>query len=60
MDAQVGRVAPATIAGPTGQNVSKPLPRNHWPSLNWRSRGADVVRAGVAGDDLERVRGRDP
>ena len=34
-----GSSSPAgTIFGPIGQNVSKPLPRNHWPSPNWTSR----------------------
>ena len=34
-----GSSSPAgTTRGPTGQNVSKPLPRNHWPSANWMSR----------------------
>ena len=27
-----------SIQGPIGQNVSKPLPRVHWPSDFWRSR----------------------
>ena len=27
-----------SIAGPSGQNVSKPFARHHWPSVFWRSR----------------------
>src|ERR1041384_7997062 len=37
---------PATIQGPSGANVSKPLARLHWPSFFCKSR-ADDGRAGV-------------
>ena len=46
---------PARARSPSGQNVSKPFARVHCLSAYWRLRGADVVRAAVAGDEVERV-----
>src|SRR3990172_6006326 len=34
-----------SIAGPSGQNVSKPLPRVHWPSLRCKSRAVTSLPA---------------
>ena len=47
----------ATIQGPSGQKVSKLLPRVHWPSSCLQVAGGDVVAAGVAGHEVGR-RGR--
>ena len=34
-----------TIAGPSGQKVSKPLALAHWPSLFWMSRAETSLAA---------------
>jgi hypothetical protein len=51
--------ATETSAGPSGQKVSNDFARSHWTSRCWRSR-ADVVRAGVGDDRVQRVVGGDP
>ena len=44
-----------TTTGPSGQKVSKLLPRVHCPSRELHVAGRDVVRDGVAEDVVERV-----
>ena len=49
-----------SIAGPSGQNVSKPFARHHWPSVFWRSRAVTSSAQRVAEDGACRLLAREP